>query len=102
MDFRAQGPLDTASEARTELEKGWGSRYHGSTHKILLNNLNGMAKRFEPGSYANNVSIIQSSGTGKSRTMHEMAQLVFTIPINVRPASEDNNCTFSAPAETFF
>ncbi|KAK0474636.1 hypothetical protein IW261DRAFT_1341523 [Armillaria novae-zelandiae] len=35
-------------------------------------------------------AMIQSSGTGKSRTMHEIARLVFTIPINIRNTSSDD------------
>lgn len=34
--------------------------------------------------YANMVSIIQSSGTGKSRTIDELARAVFTLPVNLR------------------
>ena len=40
----------------------------------------------DPLDYANFVPIIQSSGTGKSRTIHEMSKLVFTIPFNLREA----------------
>jgi hypothetical protein len=39
-------------------------------------------------SYANYVPIIQSSGTGKSRTADETARLLFTIPFNIRNPSE--------------
>ncbi|KAG8972339.1 hypothetical protein FRB93_002896, partial [Tulasnella sp. JGI-2019a] len=38
--------------------------------------------------YSNFVSIIQSSGCGKSRMVHEQATLVFTIPFNLRDPSE--------------
>ena len=31
-----------------------------------------------------NILTIQSSGTGKSRTVHELAGLVFTLPFNLR------------------
>ncbi|KAK0460593.1 uncharacterized protein EV420DRAFT_218362 [Desarmillaria tabescens] len=31
--------------------------------------------------------MIQSSGTGKSRAMHEVAAQIFTIPINIRESS---------------
>jgi hypothetical protein len=39
--------------------------------------------------YGNQVPIIQSSGYGKSRMVHEQAKLVFTIPFNLRPAPDD-------------
>jgi len=38
--------------------------------------------------YSNTVSIIQSSGTGKSRMVDQLAHLVFTIPFNLRLSSE--------------
>jgi hypothetical protein len=40
--------------------------------------------------YANYLPIIQSSGTGKSRTVHELARLVFTIPFNLRGDDESS------------
>lgn len=33
--------------------------------------------------YGNQVAVIQSSGTGKSRMVDELAKLVFTIPFNL-------------------
>lgn len=34
--------------------------------------------------YTNSVPIIQSSGSGKSRTVDELAKIVFVIPLNIR------------------
>ena len=42
------------------------------------------------GAYANTVVIIQSYGTGKSRMVHEQANLVFTIPFNLCQPVENN------------
>lgn len=36
------------------------------------------------GNYRNTVTVLQSSGTGKSRTVHEMSRLIFTLPFNLR------------------
>jgi hypothetical protein len=36
--------------------------------------------------YANYLPIVQSSGTGKSRMVDELAGEVFTIPLNLREA----------------
>ena len=36
----------------------------------------------------NQISIIQSSGTGKSRTVDELAKRLFTFPFNLRPGVE--------------
>ena len=38
--------------------------------------------------YAKQVAIIQSSGTGKSRMVHELSKLIFTIPFNLRLGEE--------------
>jgi hypothetical protein len=45
--------------------------------------------------YSNSVSIIQSSGFGKSRMVDELAQLVFTLPINLRDPKEDAGASSS-------
>jgi hypothetical protein len=34
--------------------------------------------------YARYAAIVQSSGTGKSRLVHEVANTIFSIPINLR------------------
>ena len=51
----------------------------------MLDNINAM-ERDE--SLANCVALIQSSGTGKSRMVHELAKLVFTIPFNLHDPDE--------------
>ncbi|KAL4071296.1 hypothetical protein V8B97DRAFT_1962442 [Scleroderma yunnanense] len=48
----------------------------------MLKNINSMTN------YATSVALIQSSGTGKSRVVHEQANLVFTIPFNLRDPEE--------------
>lgn len=47
--------------------------------------------------YSNTVSIIQSSGTGKSRMVDQLGHLVFTIPINIRAESDDRGVAFPPP-----
>ncbi len=42
------------------------------------------------GAYSNILPIVQSSGAGKSRCVHEAAGLIFTLPLNVRPSAEDS------------
>ncbi|EGN99572.1 hypothetical protein SERLA73DRAFT_167496 [Serpula lacrymans var. lacrymans S7.3] len=39
--------------------------------------------------YAGFAAIVQSSGTGKSRMVHEQAKLVFTLPFNLRNEGYD-------------
>ena len=38
--------------------------------------------------YSNTVAIVQSSGTGKSRMVDELARYVFAIPFNLRDEEE--------------
>jgi hypothetical protein len=47
------------------------------------------------GPYSNVVSIIQSSGTGKSRMVDQLALSVFAIPFNIRSASDDRGISLS-------
>ncbi|KAI6031017.1 hypothetical protein EDC04DRAFT_3065254 [Pisolithus marmoratus] len=63
----------------------WNCPYRGRNHVALLENINMMDRE---GSYSSAVSIIQSSGTGKSRMVHELADIVFTIPFNLRRSNQ--------------
>jgi len=38
--------------------------------------------------YGNMMTIIQSSGTGKSRMVDQLARIVFTLPFNIRDPSD--------------
>jgi hypothetical protein len=72
-----------------DVEKAWGTEYHGEYPCLLLNNMSNMSKHWQPVQpYAKQVAIIQSSGTGKSRMVHELSKLIFTIPFNLRHADE--------------
>ncbi|KAF9509680.1 hypothetical protein BS47DRAFT_1365066 [Hydnum rufescens UP504] len=69
------------------MSEAWSPEYVGSCHSLLKNTIDDMmAIHYENTLDCGNTSIIQSSGTGKSRTVHEMANLVFTIPFNLRKA----------------
>ncbi|KAH7890620.1 hypothetical protein F5I97DRAFT_1923094 [Phlebopus sp. FC_14] len=50
--------------------------------------------------YANSAAIIQSSGSGKSRTVDELADLVFTIPFNLRHSGEHGSAAYP-PQDTY-
>ena len=73
-----------------DVEKAWGTEYRGEYPRLLLDNLCNMSKSWpqpvQP--YAKQVAIIQSSGTGKSRMVHELSKLIFTIPFNLRLGDE--------------
>ncbi|KAB5596242.1 G2/mitotic-specific cyclin cdc13 [Ceratobasidium theobromae] len=65
------------------------SEYKGNCHEVFLNTLNGyLSLRSQGGRkvkpYARTISVVQSSGMGKSRMIQEASSLVFTIPINLR------------------
>jgi hypothetical protein len=63
----------------------WNGEYRERYHELLLDNINNL-KREKP--YSKSVTIIQSSGTGKSRMVREQSDLVFTLPFNLRPHHE--------------
>ncbi|PSR73509.1 hypothetical protein PHLCEN_2v10650 [Hermanssonia centrifuga] len=65
----------------------WRAPYQLDSHKMLyatINNMYTAAKIDGYGDYWNNVSVVQSSGTGKSRMVDEQATLVVTCPFNLR------------------
>lgn len=76
------------AEAVADVVAAWKSEYRsGSEHALLRAIRQGyraMQKQSAPYHYANTLSIVQSSGTGKSRTVHEMSKMIFTIPFNLR------------------
>ncbi|HEV7737358.1 MAG TPA: hypothetical protein VGO47_08335 [Chlamydiales bacterium] len=47
--------------------------------------------------YNRSLSIVQSSGMGKSRLVDHCAQLRFTIPFNLRESLPDNSHGLSSP-----
>ena len=47
------------------------------------------------GPYSNVVSIVQSSGTGKSRMVDQLARSVFTIPFNIRSVKDNQGISLS-------
>ncbi|KAH7908450.1 hypothetical protein BJ138DRAFT_1157601 [Hygrophoropsis aurantiaca] len=74
--------------------RAWSTPYFGRHHYILLKNINAMARTAH---YSNSVAILQSSGSGKSRMVREQANLVFTIPFNLRSDSESKDLAYPHP-----
>ncbi|KAI1792031.1 hypothetical protein LXA43DRAFT_1181412 [Ganoderma leucocontextum] len=69
----------------------WSTPFIGTAHDVLANNIQNMyetavnwATRDSDRRYGTHASIIQGSGSGKSRLVHELADKTFTIPFNVR------------------
>ncbi|KAF8519711.1 hypothetical protein JB92DRAFT_2897710 [Gautieria morchelliformis] len=81
---------------RKVIESAWNNPYEGPYHRLLYSNINKMDRT---GPYTNSVAIIQSSGTGKSRMVHEQSNLVFTIPFNLREAADNKDLPFPPPDE---
>lgn len=75
------------------IERAWNIDYLGSAHELLFENIKMMFSE-KPENYKHEVSIIQSSGSGKSRMVHELSTLAFTIPLNVRPKEESKCMSF--------
>jgi len=85
-DFNARTAFSLCLSPASAVSDAWNIKYEQNHHRLLLNNINCMS-RDKP--YSNSVTILQSSGTGKSRMVHELSDLVFTLPFNLRPDSEN-------------
>ncbi|KAF8987022.1 hypothetical protein BDQ17DRAFT_1490436 [Cyathus striatus] len=85
---------------KTVVEKGWERPYCGDRHLLLLRTIKDMCRenaKSPNSSCRNSVPIIQSSGTGKSRMIDEMASLVFTLPFNLRNPEEFKPLAYPPP-----
>ena len=73
----------------------WGTPFVGEYHKYLykwiMDVKAGKTSSRSSGPYRNILPIIQSSGTGKSRLAHEVASLIFTLPLNVHGRLENKS-----------
>lgn len=72
----------------------WELPYEGDAHQVLR----GAIKKIEnersiKDAYANMISIIQSSGTGKSRMVDQLATVEFVFPFNLR-LQEEVDCEY--------
>lgn len=77
---------------RAAIVEGWNSRFIGTAHVALAMNIR---KIYDDSindprnhKYTTHVSIIQSSGSGKSRLVDKVAETIFTIPFNIREARD--------------
>ncbi|KZV96307.1 hypothetical protein EXIGLDRAFT_431445 [Exidia glandulosa HHB12029] len=73
----------------------WKTPFRGDMEYVLLQSIRKEYQNSEDSraEYGNTVTILQSSGTGKSRMVDEMRHLVFTLPFNLR----ENNTQLSYP-----
>ncbi|KZV93140.1 hypothetical protein EXIGLDRAFT_717556 [Exidia glandulosa HHB12029] len=90
-------PMDLASlpisldNERRAISTAWNVTYRGNLHVEMLQTIRDMRQSCieSGGNYRNTVTVLQSSGTGKSRTVHEMSRLIFTLPFNLRMPDQD-------------
>lgn len=75
------------------LDWAWKQDFLGDHHVFFLDEINRVSRG---GHYSHYNVILQSSGTGKSRTVDEMAKLVFTLPFNLR-ADIETQGAYSMP-----
>jgi len=78
---------------------GWSRDFVGDHHCLLLQNIKNMqARKIEllelrtdqrDYGHLNHVALIQSSGSGKPRMVNELAELIPTIPVNLRSEADD-------------
>ena len=70
-------------------KRAWDTDYRGNGATLLEKiAISAMSQPCES-AYTNQISIIQSSGTGKSRTVDELAKRLFSFPFNLREQAAD-------------
>ncbi|KAH8109136.1 hypothetical protein DFH11DRAFT_1492957, partial [Phellopilus nigrolimitatus] len=79
------------------VELAWKIKYAGKAHILLHETVSNMTRSMGGRSYANSLAIVQSSGTGKSRTVHELGKMVFTIPFNLRADQDQVGYAYPFP-----
>ncbi|KAF8340879.1 hypothetical protein F5887DRAFT_1225825 [Amanita rubescens] len=90
--------LPSAFPLLREVWEAWNIEYQGNNAQLLFDNICNMKDVSRP--YSNQVSVTQSSGTGKSRMVHELGKLVFTIPFNLRDDAETPGGAFPFPDQS--
>ncbi|OCH83618.1 hypothetical protein OBBRIDRAFT_808868, partial [Obba rivulosa] len=79
---RARGTVIN-TEVQT-LTVAWTSRYNGVLHKLLCNNIHEAFRHGKRRPFGNFASLINCSGSGKSRMMKQLQELIASIPFNIR------------------
>ncbi|KAI1787021.1 hypothetical protein LXA43DRAFT_1098697 [Ganoderma leucocontextum] len=77
-----------SSQVPKAVVQGWNTPFIGTAHMALARNIQEMFKKAIDDSpdrkHMTHASIIQSSGSGKSRLVDKVAETIFTIPFNIR------------------
>jgi len=104
-------PWVRAEELAKATVDAWKVKYEGTAKNIFLHCLAGwnserkdqstsvpdQAEESVEAAYINVITILQSSGTGKSRLLYETAADVFTIPINLRTGTREYRSIWLSP-----
>ncbi|KAF8590539.1 hypothetical protein K439DRAFT_1657311 [Ramaria rubella] len=61
----------------------WQSHYESGVDKMFLQTINTQYNDTSGKMYAHHIAVVQSSGTGKSRMLHEVSRSVFTVIMNL-------------------
>lgn len=77
----------------TATVRAWDGPYMGTAHDCLYNAMHKHQKNET--AYGRILSIVQSSGTGKSRMVDELSKKHLVVPINLRPIDENGESTSS-------
>ncbi|KAJ8457684.1 hypothetical protein ONZ51_g11381 [Trametes cubensis] len=100
--IRSEPSLDSAAKrALQAVIHGWSAPFIGEHHVALASNIRNMYYGTSARSaYMGHAAVIQSSGSGKSRLVHEVAKEIFTIPFNIRDPKEHINNGAYPPTDT--
>ncbi|KAI0653244.1 hypothetical protein C8Q70DRAFT_1059483 [Cubamyces menziesii] len=100
--IRSEPSLDSAAKrALQAVIRGWSAPFIGQHHVALASNIRNMYYGTSARSaYMGHAAVIQSSGSGKSRLVHEVAREIFTIPFNIRDPKEHINNGAYPPTDT--
>ncbi|KAI0750682.1 hypothetical protein C8Q80DRAFT_1153421 [Daedaleopsis nitida] len=98
-DTRRIQTAEAPEVIKTAIEQSWTAPFIGHWHTVLADNLREMYRRASPHTieggdkappkYLAHTTIIQSSGSGKSRLVDEAADTIFTIPCDIREEDQD-------------
>ncbi|CUA71733.1 DNA-directed RNA polymerase subunit beta [Rhizoctonia solani] len=98
------GPVLMTRSGSNDLKGAFETDYQGNLHILFKNIMNKYARRIAQSetsnrAYNKSITIIQSSGMGKSRLVDETSKLIVALPINIR---EDLGATKKAhpPADS--
>lgn len=72
-------------------KRAWTVEFQGVAHQALLEHLDHLERTFPTDRNRYKLlPVVQSSGTGKSRLLDELAKTVYVIPLNVQPLEVDS------------